>query len=525
MVEMEGCDHVIEVGGYLTPLERYLLSGGGVSRLTNIEPGYNRAPLSNVLLPGGRCVRALSLPFTLSEYLAAAEVAKGAVGRSSTVAVAAPLLYGGPGGYSSDEAVCVVALGYSVPHRDGDADYALVSDAQLVVLEASISSVHNEVALNLTVALLTQPPGAATHELVTDTRLHLRDPHAAEHRHGDNSRRRLVTMRRVRRRGEQAAAYRAAAAAATGGRRYTPALSSWEGSNGQALCATVTDFRCTGNATTGLKQPRDVSGGALCARHFYRIPGVHTFAPPFARLLPLEEFGVCSQCGQDGVIAAIFNHIGVVAPWPQRGYYVEFGARIPNLLNSAYLRKHCGWSGLLLDGAPGATEHSPCHQLNACEGMEHVKQAFITAANVNELFARHGVPARFDLLTIDVDHQDYWILKALLEAARFVPSLVVVEFNPNFANTQAVTVPRNDSAVWDGSRHYGASLAAFARLAAAHGYCYVYNLAFTHALFVRCELLHPLDRRLELPPETEARGVTLHKPDPHNRSWQEVPSP
>ena len=41
---------------------------------------------------------------------------------------------------------------------------------------------------------------------------------------------------------------------------------------------------------------------------------------------------------------------------------------------------------------------------------------------------------------------------------------------------QAVTVPRNDSAVWDGSRHYGASLAAFVGLAAGHGYCYCYNL-------------------------------------------------
>eukprot|EP00198_Chlamydomonas_reinhardtii_P005930 XP_001695266.1 predicted protein [Chlamydomonas reinhardtii] len=66
---------------------------------------------------------------------------------------------------------------------------------------------------------------------------------------------------------------------------------------------------CTGNRTTGLKQPRQVAGGALCARHFYRIPGVHTFAPPFARLLPLDEFGVCSQCGQDGVISRIFEHL------------------------------------------------------------------------------------------------------------------------------------------------------------------------------------------------------------------------
>lgn len=78
---------------------------------------FPRAPLSNVLLPGGRCVRALSLPLTLSEYLAAAELARG-----SSSSTAGALLYGGGGGpsYSGrQDAVCVVALGYSVPHRDG----------------------------------------------------------------------------------------------------------------------------------------------------------------------------------------------------------------------------------------------------------------------------------------------------------------------------------------------------------------------------------------------------------------------
>lgn len=82
--------------------------------------------------------------------------------------------------------VAYTAFRHPSPPSAGDADYGLMSDAQWVALETSTNSVHNEVALNLTVALLTQPPGAATHRLVTDTRLQLRDPHADQHRHGDN---------------------------------------------------------------------------------------------------------------------------------------------------------------------------------------------------------------------------------------------------------------------------------------------------------------------------------------------------
>ena len=51
-----------------------------------------------------------------------------------------------------------------------------------------------------------------------------------------------------------------------------------------------------------------------------------------------------SQLGQDGVIEELFNRIGVT-----NKFFVEFGARMPWQLNSAYLRFHKNWQGLMMD--------------------------------------------------------------------------------------------------------------------------------------------------------------------------------
>ena len=59
-----------------------------------------------------------------------------------------------------------------------------------------------------------------------------------------------------------------------------------------------------------------------------------------------------SQYHQDAVLVQIFNAIG-----HRSRLFVEFGARRPNMLNSAHFRVNCGWCGLLLDGSPGKSSN------------------------------------------------------------------------------------------------------------------------------------------------------------------------
>ena len=59
-----------------------------------------------------------------------------------------------------------------------------------------------------------------------------------------------------------------------------------------------------------------------------------------------HERRVYSQGGEDGVIAHLFSCIGTT-----NRYFVEFGAWDGrHLSNTANLRLHAGWTGLLLDG-------------------------------------------------------------------------------------------------------------------------------------------------------------------------------
>eukprot|EP00971_Amphidinium_carterae_P184506 3662887-Amphidinium_carterae.1 len=61
------------------------------------------------------------------------------------------------------------------------------------------------------------------------------------------------------------------------------------------------------------------------------------------------------------------------------------------------------------------------------------------------------VPHDLDLLTIDVDFNDYWIWQALLEDGRFRPRVVAVDFNPDLPLDRALVVRYAEDAEWDGT--------------------------------------------------------------------------
>ena len=185
--------------------------------------------------------------------------------------------------------------------------------------------------------------------------------------------------------------------------------------------------------------------------------------------LAAHERSVYSQCGEDGALERIFGLLGT-----SNCYFVEFGAHDGlELSNTANLRLHHGWTGLLLEAGGDA------------DGVL-VQREFVTAENVNDLFARYGVPHSFDLLSIDIDGNDYWVWKSLL----YRPRVVVIEYNIYFALSKARTIPYDPDFVWDGSLYCGASLAALRKLGHEKGYALVYTDRWSpNAFFVlRSEL-------------------------------------
>ena len=224
---------------------------------------------------------------------------------------------------------------------------------------------------------------------------------------------------------------------------------------------------------------------------------------PLRDLYDLERFErkVFSQGGEDGVLEAIFEHVGVTDR-----YYVEFGCGDGVQCNTAYLRRQ-GWTGLLMDGmAHPAADDAVIHK------------EWIAAENINDLFAKHGVPDEFDLMSIDIDGNDYWVWDAI----RHQPRVVVAEYNANLAVDESLTLPYNAEHQWDGSDFYGASLRAFEKLGRKKGYTLLYcSQAGVNAFFVRGDLLRDLPSVLVSsiyrPPNYWYRGYRQY-PD-LGRSW------
>jgi len=198
----------------------------------------------------------------------------------------------------------------------------------------------------------------------------------------------------------------------------------------------------------------------------------------------LARYGgkVYSQNDEDGIIAEIFRRIGVTSR-----YFVEFGVG-NGIENNTLALLVQGWKGAWIEGDPNncATIGKVLYRYLNDKSLEAV-QSFITAENITSLFESLNVPHEFDLLSIDIDFNDYWVWKAL---KTYRPRAVVLEYNAGFGPSMEWIVPYAADRMWDGSRNFGASLKSFELLGREKGYCLVgCNLTGANAFFVREDLV------------------------------------
>lgn len=194
------------------------------------------------------------------------------------------------------------------------------------------------------------------------------------------------------------------------------------------------------------------------------------------RLTPrLGQFGkrVFSQNDEDGIVERIVEDLQIF-----RGYFVEFGVGPPwgHDYSEAGLEANCrlllerGWHGLFMDAGK-------------CPPASGVVREMITPFNINEILRKHGVPKDFDVLSIDIDGQDFWVWMNL----QAMPRVVVIEYNASLALDRSCVVPLIPSFEWDGTNWFGASLAALEKLGKSKFYTLVYANG-VNAFFVRSDL-------------------------------------
>jgi len=181
------------------------------------------------------------------------------------------------------------------------------------------------------------------------------------------------------------------------------------------------------------------------------------------------EKKIYSQNGEDGVIEAIFAAIGVT-----NKYVVEFGCGDGLECNSANLMNQ-GWSGLHMDGF--------CQSQNP---LIKIQKEFINADNIQFLFLKYQVPEHFDLLSIDIDGNDFWVWKQILQR----PRVVISEYNANLPPHLSRTIFYDPNFMWKGTDYFGASLLALKKLGELKGYTLVYcENTGANAFFIANEAL------------------------------------
>jgi hypothetical protein len=180
------------------------------------------------------------------------------------------------------------------------------------------------------------------------------------------------------------------------------------------------------------------------------------------------EFRCYSQNGEDGILLYIFSLLGTT-----NRKVVEICAGDGIECNAANLIVNHGWRGLLLDAdsdqvARGRAFYSTCR--TTWISPPTFVETWLTAENVDDVIANSGFAGPIDLLSLDIDGNDYWIWKAL-DAVR--PRVVVVEFNGSCGPERSVTMSYQPDFRLDLSvlpYRCGASLPAFVKLGREKGY-------------------------------------------------------
>ena len=183
--------------------------------------------------------------------------------------------------------------------------------------------------------------------------------------------------------------------------------------------------------------------------------------------LTVRRFSLSSQNEEDGIIHAIFGKIGKGSR-----RFVEIGAGT-NGGNSGFLARECGWNGMMLEADEDRL--SKLKIRFEALGVPCLPD-WVARENINDLVRDNGCAGEIDLLSIDIDGNDYWIWEAMTAC---LPRLVIIEYNSLFGPDRAVVVPydpefdrhRVAETVEGGSIYYfGASLQALTRLAKQKGY-------------------------------------------------------
>lgn len=198
----------------------------------------------------------------------------------------------------------------------------------------------------------------------------------------------------------------------------------------------------------------------------------------------LLKFGyrVYSQADEDGILRETFRRVG-----EGNRTFVELGTG-GGLENNTLFLLTQGWNGVWIEGSTRKVSSAKKTFASfTSQDQLRIAQHFITAASIDKTIASLHPKPELDLLSIDLDGNDYYILEAIRSIS---PRVIVAEYNAKFPADIFWVMQYNEAHQWDSSDYFGASLKALEELLTSRGYALVgCSILGTNAFFIRKDLV------------------------------------
>ena len=201
------------------------------------------------------------------------------------------------------------------------------------------------------------------------------------------------------------------------------------------------------------------------------------------------DLKIYSQNGEDGIIDYLLFSLNIEKP-----KFIEIGVGDYSESNTRFFFERTSGDGLIIDIIDDF-EKKVKENVKIWKGDLKILQQNIDANNILDTLKNNNFSQKIDLLSLDIDGIDYWILK---ELPKNFCKILVAEYNPYFGDKFKITVPNiknfNRSSYHYSNLCFGASLPALIDLLKTKGMDFVgTNLFKNNAFFVNNDFVKMLN--------------------------------
>ena len=195
------------------------------------------------------------------------------------------------------------------------------------------------------------------------------------------------------------------------------------------------------------------------------------------------EVKVFSQWGEDGILNYILDCMEISKP-----RILEIGVGDFSECNSRFPVVYRGASAVLVDVHPGLLEGIEKSNLKWKSHIFGINKK-ITLDNCNDiLLESNRLIGPIDVLSLDIDSNDYWIMKNF-ESLDSI-QIIIVEYNALFGSNEPLSVPYIEDfdrfKINVSGQYFGASILAWINLLETSGFLFIgTNRICNNAFFVR----------------------------------------